>query len=96
MALKALDIFKLLPKTNCKKCGSPTCLAFAMKLAQKQATLDECPDVTDEAKAALDGAASPPIRLVTLGAGTRNWKSATRRCFSGTMSRSTIPRVSAC
>lgn len=69
MALKALDIYKLLPKTNCKKCGSPTCLAFAMKLAQKQATLDQCPDVTDDAKAALDGAAAPPIRLVTVGTG---------------------------
>ncbi len=69
MALKALDIFKLLPKTNCKKCGSPTCLAFAMKLAQKQTTLDQCPDVTEEAKAALDGAAAPPIRLVTVGTG---------------------------
>ena len=63
MALKALDIFKLLPKTNCKKCGCPTCLAFAMKLAQKQASLDQCPDVTAEAKAQLEGSAAPPIRL---------------------------------
>lgn len=69
MALKALDIFKLLPKTNCKKCGCPTCLAFAMKLAQKQTSLDQCPDVTPEGKAALDGAAAPPIRLVGIGVG---------------------------
>lgn len=69
MALKALDIFKFLPKTNCKKCGCPTCLAFAMKLAQKQASLDQCPDVTAASKAALDGASAPPIRLITLGAG---------------------------
>ena len=69
MALKALDIFKLLPKTNCKKCGCPTCLAFAMKLAQKQASLDLCPDVSAESKAALEGAAAPPIRLVAIGAG---------------------------
>src|ERR1035437_6415890 len=69
MALKALDIFKLLPKTNCKKCGCPTCLAFAMKLAQKQAKLEDCPDLTRAAKAALDAAAAPPIRLVPLGAG---------------------------
>ncbi|MBA4387244.1 MAG: acetyl-CoA decarbonylase/synthase complex subunit gamma [Verrucomicrobia bacterium] len=71
MALKALDIFKLLPKTNCKKCGCPTCLAFAMKLAQKQASLDQCPDVTAASKAQLEGAAAPPIRLVTLGAGDK-------------------------
>ena len=43
MALTGLDIFKLLPKTNCKKCGMPTCLAFAMQLAQKRAKLEYCP-----------------------------------------------------
>ncbi len=43
MALTGLEIFKLLPKTNCKKCGMPTCLAFAMQLAQKRAELDACP-----------------------------------------------------
>lgn len=69
MALKALDIFKLLPKTNCKKCGCPTCLAFAMKLAQKQASLDQCPDVSEASKVELAGASAPPIRLVTIGAG---------------------------
>ncbi len=69
MALKALDIFKLLPKTNCKKCGCPTCLAFAMKLAQKQTSLDQCPDVSEVSKVELAGAAAPPIRLVTIGAG---------------------------
>src|SRR5210317_1384525 len=69
MALKALDIFKLVPKTNCKDCGCPTCLAFAMKLAQKQASLEECPHVSDESKAAMEGSAAPPIALVTIGAG---------------------------
>ena len=34
MALKGLDIFKLSPKKNCKECGSPTCMAFSMKVAQ--------------------------------------------------------------
>ena len=67
MALSGLEIFKLLPKTNCKKCGRPTCLAFAMQLAQKKASLDECPDVSEEAKAALEGAAAPPMRKVALG-----------------------------
>ncbi len=69
MALKALDIFKLLPKTNCKDCGCPTCLAFAMKLAQKQTSLDDCPHASDDAKAQLEGAAAPPIQLVTIGGG---------------------------
>jgi len=56
MALSGLAIYKLLPKTNCKKCGSPTCLAFAMKLAMKKASLDDCPDVSEEAKKALSEA----------------------------------------
>lgn len=69
MALTGLEIFKLLPKTNCKKCGMPTCLAFAMQLAQKRARLDACPDVSEEAKKVLAAAAAPPIRLVKFGVG---------------------------
>lgn len=67
MALTGLEIYKQLPKTNCGKCGSPTCLAFAMQLAAKKASLDKCPDISPEAKAALEGASAPPIRLVTIG-----------------------------
>lgn len=69
MALSGVEIFKLLPKTNCKKCGSPTCLAFAMKLAQRQASIDSCPDVSEEAKQKLGEASAPPIRPITFGAG---------------------------
>ena len=71
MAPTGLEIYKLLPKTNCKECGFPTCLAFAMKLAQKGTELDKCPYVSDEAKTALDAASAPPIKLVTIGAGER-------------------------
>jgi acetyl-CoA decarbonylase/synthase complex subunit gamma len=69
MALSGLDIFKLLPKTNCKKCGMPTCLAFAMALAQKKVGLDQCPDASAQAREALAAAAAPPMRLVKFGAG---------------------------
>ena len=69
MALTGLEIFKLLPKTNCKKCGMPTCLAFAMALAQKRGKLDDCPDVSQEAKDKLAAAAAPPMRKVVFGAG---------------------------
>ena len=69
MALTALEIFKNLPKTNCKDCNFPTCLAFAMQLAQKKVALDDCPHVTEEGRGALEGASAPPIRLVTVGAG---------------------------
>ena len=67
MALSGLDIFKLLPKTNCGDCNVPTCMAFAMKLAQKKAELSECPHASEEAKATLGAASEPPIRLVKIG-----------------------------
>jgi len=67
MALSALDIYKLLPKTNCKKCGSPTCLAFALRLLAKKASLEECPDVSEEARRALAQASEPPIRTLVVG-----------------------------
>lgn len=71
MALSGVEIFKLLPKTNCKKCGHPTCLAFAMKLAQRQATLDLCPDVSEDAKKILGEASAPPVRPITFGTGDK-------------------------
>jgi acetyl-CoA decarbonylase/synthase complex subunit gamma len=67
MAMSGLDIFKLLPKTNCGDCGVPTCMAFAMKLAQKKAELKSCPHASPEAKAALGAAGEPPIRLIKIG-----------------------------
>jgi len=69
MALSGIDIFKMLPKTNCQECGVPTCMAFAMKLAAGQAELDSCPYVTDEAKKKLEEASAPPIRPVVIGIG---------------------------
>ena len=64
MPLTGLEIYKLLPQTNCKECGYPTCLAFAMKLAAKQAELKGCPYVSEESKAKLEAASAPPIRLI--------------------------------
>ncbi|AFV11723.1 corrinoid/iron-sulfur protein large subunit AcsC [Thermacetogenium phaeum DSM 12270] len=71
MGLTGLAIFKLLPKTNCKECGVPTCMAFAMALAAGKATLDQCPYVSDEAKEALESATAPPIKLVKAGSGDK-------------------------
>ena len=67
MALTGLQIQKLLPKTNCKECGSNTCLAFAMKLAAKKASLAQCPDASEEAKAVLGAASEPPVKKIELG-----------------------------
>lgn len=74
MPLTGIQIFKLLPKTNCGKCGVPTCLAFAMNLATGKAELSKCPYVSEEAKAQLTEASAPPIRLVTIGTGPRALK----------------------
>ena len=71
MALTGIQIFKLLPKTNCKECGVPTCLAFAMNLASGKAELDSCPYVSDEAREKLAEASAPPIRPVAIGKGVR-------------------------
>ncbi|MHB1153271.1 MAG: acetyl-CoA decarbonylase/synthase complex subunit gamma [Eubacteriales bacterium] len=70
MALSGLQIQKLLPKTNCKECGSNTCLAFAMKLAAKKANLSECPYASDEAKNILGADSEPPIKGVSVGSET--------------------------
>lgn len=69
MALTGIQIFKLLPKTNCKECGVPTCLAFAMNLAAGKAELSACPYISDEARAQLSEASAPPIRPITMGEG---------------------------
>lgn len=69
MALSGIEIFKMLPKTNCQECGVPTCMAFAMKLAAGQAELDSCPYVSDEAREKLEEASAPPIRPVVIGTG---------------------------
>jgi acetyl-CoA decarbonylase/synthase complex subunit gamma len=67
MALTGMQIYKLLPKTNCKDCGLPTCMAFAMQVAAKQKALTDCPHVSEEAKSELSEASTPPMKLVRIG-----------------------------
>jgi acetyl-CoA decarbonylase/synthase, CODH/ACS complex subunit gamma len=74
MALTGIEIFKMLPKTNCGQCGVPTCLAFAMALAAGKAELAKCPFVSEEAKAKLSEASAPPILPVTIGTGEKALK----------------------
>jgi acetyl-CoA decarbonylase/synthase complex subunit gamma len=66
-----IDIYKLLPKTNCGDCNFPTCMAFAMQVAAKKAALDQCPHVSSEAQSALGDAQAPPMRTVKIGAGEK-------------------------
>ncbi len=67
MALKGLDIFKLSPKKNCKECGSPTCMAFCMKVAQGAVEIDKCPYFSDDAKAMLNEQTAPPMKTISVG-----------------------------
>ena len=68
MALNGMQIYKLLPRKNCKECGFPTCLAFAMKLAQGGTEAEKCPYMSDEAKSQLAEATAPPMKTVKFGA----------------------------
>jgi len=67
MALKGLDIFKLSPKKNCKECGSPTCMAFCMKVAQGAVSIDKCPYFSEDAKASLNEATAPAMKTISVG-----------------------------
>lgn len=53
-----MAIYKLLPNTNCKQCGEPTCFSFALKLTASQKKLADCPPLLKpqyaEKRAALD------------------------------------------
>ena len=64
MALTGLQIQKLLPKTNCKECGSNTCLAFALKLASKKVELAKCPYASEEAKKIIGQPAIPAAQRI--------------------------------
>lgn len=72
-SLKPLDIYKLLPKKNCKECGDPTCLTFAMKLAGGKAQPELCPYLDENARAILGASTRPPIQKVKIGVGERSF-----------------------
>ena len=71
MALTGMQIYKNLPKTNCKECGLPTCMAFAMQVASKQRSLTDCPHLSEEASDTLSEASAPPMKLVKIGSGDK-------------------------
>ena len=69
MALSGIQIFKMLPKKNCKECGCPTCMAFSMKVAQGALKIEQCPHVSAEALEALSEATAPPMKTIKVGTG---------------------------
>lgn len=81
MALTGIQILKMLPKKNCKECGIPTCLAFAMKVAAGQIDIEKCPYVSDEVKAAINEASAPPVRAVKIGSGDATFLTGGESCM---------------
>ncbi len=69
MALTGIQIFKMLPKKNCKECGCPTCMAFSMKVAQGALKIDACPHASQEVIDALSEATAPPMKTIKVGTG---------------------------
>lgn len=51
---KVLEILKLLPKTNCRECGQPTCMVFAARVAEGVKTAQDCPPMEEEKRKRLD------------------------------------------
>ncbi len=74
MPITGMQIYKSLPKTNCKDCGLPTCMAFAMQVAAKQRALEDCPHVSAEASSSLSESAAPPMKLITIGSPERKFE----------------------
>lgn len=67
MALTGIQIFKMTPKKNCKECGSPTCMAFSMKVAQGAVDISACPYMSEDALAQLSEATAPPMKTIKIG-----------------------------
>jgi acetyl-CoA decarbonylase/synthase complex subunit gamma len=71
--LSPIDVYMLLPKTNCKECGEPNCMAFAAKLANREVSLEECPPILkkehEKAYKKLQEMLAPVIKGITIGMG---------------------------
>lgn len=65
--ITAMDVYKLLPQTNCEDCGEASCMAFATKLSEKEAYLTLCTELTDEGFKKLDNLLAPAVKEVMIG-----------------------------
>jgi acetyl-CoA decarbonylase/synthase complex subunit gamma len=76
--LSPLDVYRLLPKINCKECGEKNCMAFATKVVNREISIDKCPPLltkeNEKAYAQLKKLLRPAIREVVIGAGDRALK----------------------
>jgi acetyl-CoA decarbonylase/synthase complex subunit gamma len=73
--LSPIDIYKLLPKTNCKECGQENCMAFATKIVAREVNVDQCKPLAKPEHAknfkTLHEMLKPPVKEVTIGVGDK-------------------------
>ncbi|MEM2098960.1 MAG: acetyl-CoA decarbonylase/synthase complex subunit gamma [Candidatus Bathyarchaeia archaeon] len=73
--LSPIDIYKLLPKTNCKECGQENCMAFATKIVNREVTVDQCPPLLkkeyEKAYKQLKEMLKPAVKEVVVGVGEK-------------------------
>ncbi|MCJ7561025.1 acetyl-CoA decarbonylase/synthase complex subunit gamma, partial [Candidatus Bathyarchaeota archaeon] len=73
--LSPIDVYKLLPKTNCKECGQENCMAFATKIVNREVTLEQCAPLlkkgNEKAYLKLKDMLKPAVKEVIVGAGEK-------------------------
>ena len=71
MAVTAMDVYRLLPKTNCAKCGEASCMAFATKLSQKETDIELCTQLSANEADKLADVLAPAVREIMIGKGNK-------------------------
>lgn len=73
--LSPIDVYKLLPKTNCKECGEANCMAFATKIVNREVQIDKCSPLLkkeyEKAYNQLKEMLKPPVKEVIVGVGDK-------------------------
>ena len=73
--LSPIDVYMLLPRTNCKECGEENCMAFATKVVNRELAIEKCPPLLkkeyEKSYKKLWEMLKPPVREITIGTGDR-------------------------
>lgn len=73
--LSPIDVYMLLPKTNCKECGEDNCMAFATKVVNREVSIDQCPPLLtkkfEKNYNKLKEMLKPAVKEVSIGVGDK-------------------------
>lgn len=73
--ISPIDVYKLLPRTNCGECGVPNCMAFATKVVNGEAIVDGCPPIHSsqykDSFHQLGELLAPPVLAISIGTGAK-------------------------